>query len=48
MTDPALLEREQHAVHGLAWLATYVEALRQMQAWALRLAVSAGSASWSS
>ena len=35
--DPALLEREQHAVHGLAWLATYVEALRQMHAWALRL-----------
>jgi (2S)-methylsuccinyl-CoA dehydrogenase len=35
--DRALLEREQHAVHGLAWLATYVEALRQMQGWALRL-----------
>ena len=35
--EPALLEREQHAVHGLAWLATYVEALRQMQGWALRL-----------
>ena len=28
------LEREQHAVHGLAWLATYVEALRQLQGWA--------------
>ena len=37
VTDPALLEREQHAVHGLAWLATYVEALRQMYAWARRL-----------
>ncbi|HEX6113707.1 MAG TPA: acyl-CoA dehydrogenase family protein [Geminicoccaceae bacterium] len=36
-TDPALLEREQHAVHGLAWLATYVEALRQIQNWAVRL-----------
>jgi (2S)-methylsuccinyl-CoA dehydrogenase len=23
--------------HGLAWIATYVEALRQMQAWAVRL-----------
>jgi (2S)-methylsuccinyl-CoA dehydrogenase len=31
------LEREQHAVHGLAWLATYVEALRQIREWALRL-----------
>jgi (2S)-methylsuccinyl-CoA dehydrogenase len=35
--DPGLLEREQHAVHGLAWLATYVEALRQIHGWALRL-----------
>jgi (2S)-methylsuccinyl-CoA dehydrogenase len=35
--EPELLEREQHAVHGLAWLATYVEALRQMRAWASRL-----------
>jgi (2S)-methylsuccinyl-CoA dehydrogenase len=35
--DRERLEREQHAVHGLAWLATYVEALRQMQSWALRL-----------
>ena len=46
--DPARLEREQHAVHGLAWLATYVEALRQMP----RLGGAAGggwagSASWS-
>ncbi|WP_297618475.1 acyl-CoA dehydrogenase family protein [uncultured Roseicyclus sp.] len=31
------LEAEQTAVHGLAWLATYVESLRQMQAWAERL-----------
>jgi (2S)-methylsuccinyl-CoA dehydrogenase len=36
--DAALLERHQHAAHGLAWLATYVECLRQMQAWANRLA----------
>ena len=33
----ALLEANQTAAHGLAWLATYVEALRQMQAWAERL-----------
>ena len=46
MTDPALLEREQHAVHGLAWLATYVEALRQMHAWALRLEGLGRFASW--
>ncbi len=31
------LERHQAAAHGLAWTATYVEALRQMQAWAERL-----------
>jgi (2S)-methylsuccinyl-CoA dehydrogenase len=35
--EPDLLEREQHAVHGLAWLATYIQALRQFHAWALRL-----------
>ncbi len=33
----AALEREQHAAHSLAWLATYVESLRQMHAWAERL-----------
>ena len=32
--DPAALEREHHAVHGYAWTATYVEALRQMLHWA--------------
>ncbi|MCU4655083.1 acyl-CoA/acyl-ACP dehydrogenase [Roseibacterium sp. SDUM158016] len=32
-----LLEANQTAAHGLAWLATYVEALRQMRAWAGRL-----------
>ncbi len=31
------LERHQTAAHGLAWLATYVESLRQMQGWAERL-----------
>ncbi|ABD53447.1 acyl-CoA dehydrogenase family protein [Jannaschia sp. CCS1] len=32
-----LIERNQTAAHGLAWLATYVESLRQMQGWAERL-----------
>ena len=27
----ALVEQHQTAAHGLAWLATYVESLRQMQ-----------------
>jgi (2S)-methylsuccinyl-CoA dehydrogenase len=31
------LERDQHAAHGLAWLATYVEAIRQLVAHAQRL-----------
>ncbi|NTT86763.1 acyl-CoA dehydrogenase family protein [Tabrizicola sp. SY72] len=31
------LETHQFAAHSLSWLATYTEALRQMQAWALRL-----------
>ncbi len=30
----AKLEAEQFAAHGLAWLATYVEALRQLRHWA--------------
>ncbi|MCW9044057.1 MAG: acyl-CoA/acyl-ACP dehydrogenase [Pseudopelagicola sp.] len=29
-----LIEANQTAAHGLSWLATYVEALRQMQKWA--------------
>lgn len=33
----AALEREQHAAHGMAWLATYVEAVREMIAFARRL-----------
>jgi (2S)-methylsuccinyl-CoA dehydrogenase len=32
-----LLEREQHAAHGLAWLATYVEVVRQLSAYARRM-----------
>src|SRR3546814_11390376 len=35
--DAALLEREQFAAHGLAWLTTYVAALRQLAGWAERL-----------
>ncbi|GAB4356364.1 MAG: acyl-CoA dehydrogenase family protein [Kiloniellaceae bacterium] len=35
--DAALLEREQFAAHGYAWLATYVAALREMLHWAERL-----------
>jgi (2S)-methylsuccinyl-CoA dehydrogenase len=31
------LDRHQHAAHGLAWMATYVEALRQLRLWADRL-----------
>ena len=34
------LDREQRATHGLAWLATYVEALRQLAAYAERLAAN--------
>ncbi|MCE9648545.1 MAG: acyl-CoA dehydrogenase family protein [Parvibaculum sp.] len=33
----ALVEQEQFAAHGLAWLATYVEALRQLHAYAARM-----------
>jgi (2S)-methylsuccinyl-CoA dehydrogenase len=32
-----LVEQNQTAAHGLAWLATYVESLRQMQHWAGQL-----------
>ena len=35
--DATLLEADQYAAHGFAWLATYVESLRQMQGWAERL-----------
>ncbi len=34
----AAMEQHQYAAHALAWLATYVEALRQMRIWAERLA----------
>ena len=35
--DPALLERQQQAAHGLSWTLTYVAALKEMLAWAGRL-----------
>ena len=33
----ARVEEHQTAAHGLAWLATYVQSLQQMQNWAERL-----------
>jgi (2S)-methylsuccinyl-CoA dehydrogenase len=35
-----LFDREQRATHGLAWLATYVEAVRQLAAYTERMAAS--------
>jgi (2S)-methylsuccinyl-CoA dehydrogenase len=35
--DPKNLDVHQNAVHGVAWIATYVEAMRQMLAWAQAL-----------
>jgi len=37
-----LFDREQRATHGLAWLATYVEALRQLADYAQRLSADGG------
>ncbi len=39
--DGALLERHQFAAHGLSWMATYVEGLRQMLGWGQRLEAAA-------
>jgi (2S)-methylsuccinyl-CoA dehydrogenase len=36
----AALDRDQHAAHGLAWLATYVEAIRQLVAYTKRLSAA--------
>src|ERR1700756_659628 len=33
-TVSRMLDREQRAAHGLAWLATYVQSLRQLAAYA--------------
>jgi (2S)-methylsuccinyl-CoA dehydrogenase len=35
--DRAALDREQHVVHGLAWVATYAETLREVRDWAASL-----------
>jgi len=35
--DAALIDADQQAAHGFAWLATYVAALEQMLGWARRL-----------
>jgi (2S)-methylsuccinyl-CoA dehydrogenase len=35
--DAALLDVEQHRTHGLAWLATYSQSLKQLAAYAARL-----------
>jgi (2S)-methylsuccinyl-CoA dehydrogenase len=35
--DAGLVEREQRATHGLAWLATYAEAIRQLLSYAERM-----------
>jgi (2S)-methylsuccinyl-CoA dehydrogenase len=40
--DARLFDREQRATHGLAWLATYVEAVRQLAAYTERM-VGAGT-----
>ena len=37
-----LVEQNQTAAHGLAWLATYLESLRQMQVWAEKLTAEGG------
>jgi len=37
-----LLDREQRATHGLAWLATYVESVRQLAAYAERMQAAVG------
>jgi (2S)-methylsuccinyl-CoA dehydrogenase len=35
--DRGAMDREQHAVHALAWYATYAELFRQVHGWARRL-----------
>ena len=36
-SDRVAFERHQHAAHGLSWVATYLETLRQTAGWAQRL-----------
>ncbi len=40
MAEAGGIDAVQHEAHGFAWLATYVEALRQLHAWADRLSGS--------
>ena len=40
--DAGRLDEEQIAAHGLAWMATYVAALRQLRGWAVRLDQAGG------
>jgi (2S)-methylsuccinyl-CoA dehydrogenase len=40
--DAERLDEEQIAAHGLAWMATYVAALRQLRGWAMRLDEAGG------
>jgi (2S)-methylsuccinyl-CoA dehydrogenase len=40
--DDRRFDREQRATHGLAWLATYVEAVRQLTAYAERMHAGGG------
>jgi (2S)-methylsuccinyl-CoA dehydrogenase len=35
--DARLMEREQRATHGLAWFATYAQAIRQLASYAVRM-----------
>jgi (2S)-methylsuccinyl-CoA dehydrogenase len=37
--DGATLDQEQHRAHGLAWLATYVEAIKQIADYAARMQI---------
>jgi (2S)-methylsuccinyl-CoA dehydrogenase len=39
--DRRALDREQHLAHGLAWVTTYAETLRQVAQWAARLQADA-------
>src|ERR1043166_1389961 len=36
--DNAKIEKQQHAVHGLAWFATTIESIRQLSSYAEKLA----------
>ena len=40
--DASAMEVEQHAAHALSWIATYVESLTQLSAWADRLGPAMG------